>query len=84
MARVTPTPEAIQNRAEWEFYAGGHGAAAKWVKGDVAAAVPLIRWPNHTGVVTMSFVPALAGSRPPPPLFLPNPYEKQRQNKCVV
>ena len=37
----------------------GHGASAKWVTGDVGAAAPLVTWDNHTGVVTMTFFPAL-------------------------
>ena len=59
MARVTPDAASIADKKEWEFYAGGHGADAKWVKGDVGAAVPLVRWDNHAGVVTMTYFAAL-------------------------
>ena len=44
MARVTPTVEDIADKSKWEFYAGGHGADAKWVTGDVSAAKPLVDW----------------------------------------
>ena len=59
MARVDPSPEAIGDKARWEFYAGGTGADAKWVQGDVEAAKPLVSWPNHTGVVTMTYMAAI-------------------------
>jgi hypothetical protein len=59
MARVDPTFEAVNDRAQWEFYAGGSGADAKWVKGDVGAAEPLVNWENHTGVVTMTYHPTI-------------------------
>jgi len=44
---------------QWEFYAGGVGGSAKWVVGDVGAAVPLVAWKNHTGVVTMTYMQPL-------------------------
>eukprot|EP00051_Salpingoeca_urceolata_P017548 m.240201 g.240201 ORF g.240201 m.240201 type:complete len:619 (+) comp18986_c1_seq11:169-2025(+) len=59
MARCEPTPSAISDRAQWEFYAGGHGSGAQWVKGNVEAAKPLFVWNNHTGVVTMSYHEAI-------------------------
>lgn len=31
----------INDRTKWEFYAGGRGAAAKWIAGDVGKATPL-------------------------------------------
>lgn len=55
MARVTPTVEAINDKSQWEFYAGGTGSNAKWVQGDISAAVPLVKWDDHTGVVTMTY-----------------------------
>ena len=55
MARVTPTIDAINDRAQWEFYAGGHGDGAKWVHGDVNQAVPMVEWTNHTGGSTMTY-----------------------------
>ena len=59
LARVDPTPAAMADRLQWEFYAGGTGAAAKWVKGDVAAAQPLLEWQDTMGVVTATFFPAI-------------------------
>ena len=56
MARVYPDPASIGDMMAWEFYAGGHGTDAKWIKGDVASAVPLVAWQNHTGVVTMTYM----------------------------
>merc|ERR1711904_73945 len=55
MARVEPTTEAVNDRQQWEFYGGN----AKWVKGDVSQAVPLISWPNRTGVTTMTYLPSV-------------------------
>lgn len=59
MARVVPTPEAMSDGQQWEFYAGGHGSNARWLRGNVSQAQPLISWENHTGVSTMSYHPAL-------------------------
>jgi hypothetical protein len=55
MARVVPTAENINDGSKWEFYAGGHGASAEWVTGDVSQAKPLIEWTNHTGCTTMTY-----------------------------
>jgi hypothetical protein len=63
MARCLPTVEAVNDRAQWEFYSGdGHDStknAAAWSTGDVAAAKPLFVWPNRTGVATMSYMQPL-------------------------
>mmetsp|Transcript_75094 Transcript_75094/g.125177 ORF Transcript_75094/g.125177 Transcript_75094/m.125177 type:complete len:596 (+) Transcript_75094:12-1799(+) len=59
LARVEPTIADIEDGSKWEFYAGGHGADAKWVKGDVRKAMPLVEWVNHTGCTTMTYFPAL-------------------------
>jgi hypothetical protein len=60
MARVTPTVAAVNDVSQWEFYAGGgHGDAARWVRGNISAAEPLLDWTNHTGVVTMSYLAGL-------------------------
>jgi hypothetical protein len=60
MARTVgpPSPATVNTAAAWEFYAGGHGAGAAWSP-SLRDAVPLIDWPTRTGVVTMSFHPAL-------------------------
>ena len=59
LARVTPTVENVDDRSKWEFYAGGHGSAAKWVAGDVTKATPLVEFTNHTGCTTMTYFPAI-------------------------
>jgi hypothetical protein len=59
MARVEPSVAAINDRSKWEFYAGGTGADAKWVHGDIGSAVPLVKWNDHMGVVTMTYFDAL-------------------------
>ena len=53
-----PSPSTVNTAAAWEFYAGGHGAGAAWSP-SLRDAAPLIDWPTRTGVVTMSFHPAL-------------------------
>eukprot|EP01052_Picozoa_sp_SAG31_P013705 SAG31_NODE_831_length_11669_cov_3.410026_8_plen_380_part_00 len=64
MARCLPTVEAVNDRAQWEFYShsdsdSASSNAAAWTKGDVAAAKPLFVWPNRTGVATMSYLQPL-------------------------
>ena len=49
------SPEDIGDVTKWEFYAGGHGARAKWARGDLSQAVPLVEWGNHTGATTMTY-----------------------------
>jgi hypothetical protein len=34
-------------------------AGDRWVKGDISAAKPLLTWNNHTGVTTMTWIPAI-------------------------
>lgn len=59
MARVAPTVAAINDRSQWEFYAGGNGDNAKWVAGDVTKASPLVEFVNHTGSTTMTYFAGL-------------------------
>jgi hypothetical protein len=56
LARTTgaPDPDTINTAAAWEFWAGGAWAPT------LAAARPLFVWPGRTGVVTLSWVPALS------------------------
>ena len=49
----------IDDKTKWEFYAGGHGGAAKWVAGDVSKATPLVEFTNHTGSTTMTYFAAI-------------------------
>jgi hypothetical protein len=58
VARGHATADSINNGSAYEFYAGGTGAGAVW-SNSLADAAPLINWDNHTGVVTMTYVPAL-------------------------
>ena len=63
LARVTPTVEAINDVAQWEFFGGKvgqwNGTDDLWVKGNVRQAKPILTWHAHTGVTTMTWVPAL-------------------------
>ena len=64
LARVVPTISAVNESSEWEFFAGKSGLwngtdNDVWVKGDVGAAEPLLTWHAHTGVTTMTWVPAV-------------------------
>ena len=59
LARVTPSPETINDLKSYEFFAG-HDAAGKpvWTK-DFAKIKPLLEWNNHMGCVTATYVPGL-------------------------
>ena len=52
--------EMMRDRQHWEFFAGyqAPGNTPVW-KDDVADAAPLFTWENRTGVVTMTYLPAL-------------------------
>ena len=52
--------EAMSDGSHWEYFAGyeSPGHTAVW-KDDVADAAPLFTWENRTGVVTMTYMPAL-------------------------
>eukprot|EP01050_Picozoa_sp_SAG11_P001128 SAG11_NODE_47_length_20431_cov_7.472752_6_plen_133_part_00 len=57
MARfgVTKDPHQLNDPSRYEFWGGD---AAGWVQ-TVAAAKPVLRWENRTGVTTQTYVPAL-------------------------
>jgi len=59
LARVTPSPETINDIKAWEFFAG-HDASSKplWTD-DFSEIKPLIEWNNHMGCVTVTWVPGL-------------------------
>ena len=59
LARVSPSPETINDVKAYEFF-GGHDAAGKpvWTR-DFAKIRPLIEWNNHMGCVTATYVPGL-------------------------
>jgi hypothetical protein len=59
LARVTPSPETINQLAAYEFFAG-HDSSGKPVwTADFAKIKPLIEWNNHMGCVTATYVPGL-------------------------
>ena len=59
LARVTPSPETINDIKSYEFFAG-HDKAGKpvWTK-DFAKIKPLLDWNNNMGCVTATYVPGL-------------------------
>lgn len=59
MARVTPSPDTINDEDAYEYFAG-HNAAGKpvWTR-DFQKIKPLIEWNNHMGCVTATYVPPL-------------------------
>jgi hypothetical protein len=55
MARVTPSPEAINDRGQYEFFGGlDRSGRASWTR-ELARARPLIDWNNNAGCVTMTY-----------------------------
>lgn len=59
LARVTPSPQTINDPAAYEFFAG-HDARgkARWTR-DFPQIRPLLEWNNHMGCVTVTWVPGL-------------------------
>ena len=59
LARVTPSPETINDPKAYEFFAG-HDAGGKpiWTS-DFSKIKPLLEWNNHMGCVTATYVPGL-------------------------
>ena len=59
MARVTPSPENINDLTKYEFFAG-HDATGKPVwSGDFARIKPLLDWNNNMGCATATYNPVL-------------------------
>ncbi|HOW84594.1 MAG TPA: hypothetical protein P5119_04480 [Candidatus Aminicenantes bacterium] len=55
LARVTPSPETINDPASYEFYAGrGQDGRPVWSK-DFAAIRPLASWNNRMGCTTIAY-----------------------------
>lgn len=52
--------DTMSDGSHWEFFAGYKtpGNTALW-KDDVSDAAPLFTWENRTGVVTMTYMPAI-------------------------
>jgi len=59
LARVTPSPETINDLDAYEFFAGHDGAGNPIWTGDFDEIKPLVEWNNHMGCVTATWVPAL-------------------------
>jgi len=55
LMRVTPSPETINDPAQYEFYAGRDAAGEPlWTRG-LAGARPLVEWNDNMGCVTMTY-----------------------------
>lgn len=59
LARVTPSPETINDLAAYEFFAGRDGNGKPVWTSDFAKIKPLIEWNNHMGCATATYVPGL-------------------------
>jgi hypothetical protein len=59
LARVTPSPETINNIKAWEFFAGHDASGRPLWTNDFSKIKPLIEWNNHMGCVTTTWVPGL-------------------------
>ena len=59
MARVTPSPETINDLKAYEFFAGLNSKGQPVWSNDFSAIKPLIEWNNHMGCVTATYVPGL-------------------------
>ena len=59
LARVTPSPETINNLKAWEFFAGNDKTGKPVWTNDFQQIKPLLDWNNHMGCVTATYVPAL-------------------------
>ncbi|MHC4866954.1 MAG: hypothetical protein ACYTEX_22990 [Planctomycetota bacterium] len=59
LARVTPSPETINDIKAWEFFAGRDKNANPVWTTDFEKIKPLIEWNNNMGCVTATYVPGL-------------------------
>ena len=59
LARVTPSPETINDINAYEFFAGNDANGKPVWTSDFAKIKPLIEWNNHMGCVTATYVPGL-------------------------
>lgn len=59
LARVTPSPETINDPKAYEFFAGNDADGKPiWVR-EFSKIKPLLEWNNHMGCVTATYVPGL-------------------------
>ena len=59
LARVKPSPETINDRKAWEFFAGRDAAGRPLWTHRFERIKPLLEWNNHMGCVTATYVPGL-------------------------
>lgn len=59
LARVTPSPETINDENAYEYFAGHDENGEPVWTDDFAEIKPLIEWNNHMGCVTATWVPGL-------------------------
>jgi hypothetical protein len=59
LARVTPSPETINDIKAYEFFAGHDPQGSPVWTHDFSKIKPLLEWNNHMGCVTATWVPGL-------------------------
>ncbi len=59
LARVTPSPETINDIKAYEFFAGYDAQGQPIWTADFTKIKPLLEWNNHMGCVTATYVPGL-------------------------
>jgi hypothetical protein len=59
LARVTPSPETINDIKAYEFFAGNDSNGKPIWTSDYSKIKPLLEWNNHMGCVTATYVPGL-------------------------
>jgi hypothetical protein len=59
LARVTPSPENINDIKAYEFFAGHDGDGKPLWTNDFSQIKPLVEWNNNMGCVTATYVPGL-------------------------
>lgn len=59
LARVTPSPETINDLKAYEFFAGHDPAGNPVWTSDFSRIEPLLDWNDHMGCVTATYVPGL-------------------------
>jgi hypothetical protein len=59
LARVTPSPETINDLAAYEFFASQDECGEPIWTSDFASIQPLLQWNNNMGCVTATWVPGL-------------------------
>ena len=59
MCRVVPSPENMNDKSAYEFFAGYDEKGEPVWSRDFDSVQPLIRWKDHCGIVTATYNPAL-------------------------